>query len=108
MFDSAPKSPAQGSSVQTDPGQGAEAEIEAAVLNLEKALAASQCPVFLVANEVGAGIVPENTLARQFRDHAGFVNQRMAKIAHRVVMTVAGIDVQIKPKAYWADETVKP
>jgi len=53
--------------------------------------------VFLVSNEVGAGIVPENKIARQFRDYAGFVNQRIAKTADRVVMTIAGIDVQIKP-----------
>jgi adenosylcobinamide kinase/adenosylcobinamide-phosphate guanylyltransferase len=92
--------PAQGSSAQIDSGQRAEARIEAAVQDLETALVAGQCPVILVANEVGAGIVPENTLARQFRDHAGFVNQRMAKIAHRVIMTIAGIDVQIKPKTW--------
>ncbi len=72
--------------------------IEQAVSRLEKALATSSCPVFLVSNEVGYGIVPENSLARQFRDMAGFVNQRIAAAAHRVVTTIAGIDVQIKPK----------
>lgn len=65
---------------------------------LVSALEASQCPVFLVANEVGTGIVPENALARQFRDLAGFVNQKVAAAADRVVLTVAGIGVQIKPK----------
>ncbi|WP_022666027.1 bifunctional adenosylcobinamide kinase/adenosylcobinamide-phosphate guanylyltransferase [Desulfospira joergensenii] len=65
---------------------------------LVKALKKSQCPVFLVANEVGTGIVPDNALARQFRDLAGFVNQRIAGAADRVVLTVAGIGVQIKPK----------
>ena len=54
--------------------------------------------MFLVSNEVGTGIVPENKIARQFRDFAGFVNQRIAKAADRVVMTIAGIDVQIKPR----------
>lgn len=72
-------------------------QIDAAIQDLESALADSRCPVFLVSNEVGAGIVPENSLARQFRDFAGLVNQRMAKAADRVVMTIAGIDVQIKP-----------
>jgi len=72
--------------------------IEAAVKDLEASLESCQCPVFLVSNEVGQGIVPENMLARQFRDFAGFVNQRMARFADTVVMTVAGIDVQIKPK----------
>ena len=65
--------------------------------NLEIALKKCKCPVFLVSNEVGCGIVPENQLARRFRDVAGLVNQRMAKTADRVVMTVAGIDIQIKP-----------
>jgi len=74
------------------------ARIEAAIQDLENALNKSKCPVFLVSNEVGTGIVPENKLARQFRDLAGLVNQRMARVADRVVMMVAGIDVQIKPR----------
>lgn len=63
----------------------------------ENALLNCQCPVFLVSNEVGLGIVPENKLAREFRDLAGMIHQRMAKLADRVVMTIAGIDVEIKP-----------
>lgn len=74
------------------------AGIEALVRGLENALENAACPIFLVSNEVGMGIVPENRLARQFRDIAGMVNRRVAAAAHRVVMTVAGIDVQIKPK----------
>lgn len=79
-----------------------EAGIRDQVSMLTASLAKSLCPVFLVTNEVGYGIVPENTLARQFRDLAGMVNQKAAQAAHRVVLTVAGIDVQIKPdtKAY--------
>jgi len=73
-------------------------QIDEAVNYLENSLDQCECPVFLVSNEVGTGIVPENKLARQFRDIAGFVNQRMANIADTVVMTVAGIDVQIKPR----------
>lgn len=73
-------------------------QIDTAIHNLENALEKSQCPVFLVSNEVGMGIVPENDLARKFRDIAGLVNQRIASVSDRVVMTVAGIDVQIKPK----------
>lgn len=72
-------------------------QMDEAIMNLEAALEQSECPVFLVSNEVGCGIVPENKLARQFRDFAGLVNQRIAKSADTVVMTVAGIDVQIKP-----------
>ena len=44
-----------------------------------------------VTNEVGWGIVPDNPLARQFRDLAGWANQRIAAIANEVVLTVAGI-----------------
>ncbi|MBU8911823.1 MAG: bifunctional adenosylcobinamide kinase/adenosylcobinamide-phosphate guanylyltransferase [Desulfobacterales bacterium] len=72
--------------------------IDEAVKHLENSLEQCECPIFLVSNEVGCGIVPENELARKFRDFAGFVNQRMAKIADTVVMTIAGIDVQIKPR----------
>ncbi|OGR15360.1 MAG: bifunctional adenosylcobinamide kinase/adenosylcobinamide-phosphate guanylyltransferase [Desulfobacterales bacterium RIFOXYA12_FULL_46_15] len=63
----------------------------------EKALLNCRCPVFLVSNEVGLGIVPENKIAREFRDLAGMIHQRMAKLSDRVVMTIAGIDVEIKP-----------
>lgn len=68
------------------------------ILNqFEKAILRCECPVFLVSNEVGQGIVPENKLAREFRDLAGMIHQRMAKLSDRVVMTVAGIAVEIKP-----------
>jgi adenosylcobinamide kinase/adenosylcobinamide-phosphate guanylyltransferase len=63
----------------------------------ERALLRCECPVFLVSNEVGLGIVPENKIAREFRDLAGIIHQHVAKISDRVVMTVAGIDVEIKP-----------
>ena len=73
-------------------------QFDTAISDLENALEKSLCPIFLVSNEVGMGIVPENDLARKFRDFAGLVNQRIASVSDRVVMTVAGIDVQIKPK----------
>lgn len=76
-----------------------EAGVMESVDRLEEALADCPCPVFLVSNEVGYGIVPENSLARQFRDMAGLVNQRVATAVDRVILTVAGIDVQIKPRA---------
>nr|WP_321401824.1 bifunctional adenosylcobinamide kinase/adenosylcobinamide-phosphate guanylyltransferase [uncultured Desulfobacter sp.] len=74
-----------------------EAGIMAAVDLLETALNRATCPVILVSNEVGYGIVPENSLARQFRDMAGLVNQRVAQFADKVIVTMAGIPVQIKP-----------
>ncbi len=54
------------------------------------------CPVILVSNEVGTGIVPENELARLYRDEAGRVNQQVAKAADQVIWMVAGIPVEIK------------
>ncbi len=63
---------------------------------LLKALADRQVAVIAVANEVGTGIVPEHPLGREFRDLAGILNQKLAAAADRVIMTVAGIPVQIK------------
>ena len=63
---------------------------------LKSALEKVQCPVFLVSNEVGTGIVPENRLARRFRDLTGFANQRVAVFADQVIWMVAGIPVRIK------------
>lgn len=52
--------------------------------------------VVLVTNEVGWGIVPDNALARQFRDLAGWANQRIAATANEVVLAVAGIPIIVK------------
>lgn len=50
----------------------------------------------IVSNEVGLGIVPDNPLARRFRDLAGILNQKMALTADEVFLTTAGIPVKIK------------
>jgi adenosylcobinamide kinase/adenosylcobinamide-phosphate guanylyltransferase len=50
----------------------------------------------LVSNEVGSGIVPDNDLARRFRDAQGRLNQRIAAIADRVVLVVAGVPLVVK------------
>ncbi|MFD1623665.1 bifunctional adenosylcobinamide kinase/adenosylcobinamide-phosphate guanylyltransferase [Azospirillum griseum] len=55
--------------------------------------------VVLVSNEVGLGIVPDNALARCFRDHAGRLHQAIAAIAPRVVLTVAGLPIYAKGQA---------
>jgi adenosylcobinamide kinase/adenosylcobinamide-phosphate guanylyltransferase len=52
--------------------------------------------VFVVSNEVGMGIVPENKMARQFRDVAGMLNQKMAQIADEVYFLVSGMPLKIK------------
>ena len=53
-------------------------------------------PVVLVSNEVGLGIVPENALARRFRDEAGVLNQKLADSVDRVVLVTAGLPFQLK------------
>ncbi len=50
----------------------------------------------VVSNEVGLGIVPDNPLARKFRDFAGMLNQKVAQAADEVYFTAAGIPVRIK------------
>ena len=52
--------------------------------------------VALVSNEVGYGIVPENALARRFRDEAGILNQRLAAVCDRVVLVTAGLPLILK------------
>lgn len=61
-----------------------------------RALQEASGPVILVSNEVGTGIVPENRLARMFRDAAGAANQQVAAVATSVFWMVAGIPVKIK------------
>jgi adenosylcobinamide kinase/adenosylcobinamide-phosphate guanylyltransferase len=52
--------------------------------------------VVLVTNEVGWGIVPDNVLAREFRDLAGWTNQQIAAVADEVILTVAGLPLIVK------------
>ena len=72
------------------------ADIEAQTAALKKTLAERAGPIVLVSNEVGLGIVPENPLARRFRDLQGRLNQDLAAAAARVVMMVAGVAVPVK------------
>jgi adenosylcobinamide kinase/adenosylcobinamide-phosphate guanylyltransferase len=77
----------------------ADADLEAATARLLAACAAAPGPLVLVGNEVGLGIVPDNALARRFRDAAGRLHQRLAAKADRVVLTVAGLPLIVKPGA---------
>ena len=66
------------------------------ISQLIDALEKATCPIVLVSNEVGTGIVPENKLARQYRDIIGLANQAVAKTAGKVIWMVAGIPVIVK------------
>jgi adenosylcobinamide kinase/adenosylcobinamide-phosphate guanylyltransferase len=74
----------------------AERDIDAEIHRLEAAMLAHEAPLVLVSNEVGFGIVPDNALARRFRDFQGLLNQRVAARAGRVVLVVAGLPMIVK------------
>jgi adenosylcobinamide kinase/adenosylcobinamide-phosphate guanylyltransferase len=74
----------------------AEADMDREIERLEAALVEQKCTVVLVSNEVGAGIVPDNALARRFQDLQGTLNQRIASRASRVIFMVAGLPLQLK------------
>jgi adenosylcobinamide kinase/adenosylcobinamide-phosphate guanylyltransferase len=74
----------------------AEHDVAAECLRLEKCLARPRGPWFVVSNEVGQGIVPENALARRFRDCAGRLNQQVAAVADTVILMVAGLPLKVK------------
>lgn len=76
-------------------------EIEEFIATLKKlkdspAFSLRPSAFFIVSNEVGMGIVPENELARKFRDMAGLLNQRVAELADEVYLMVSGIPVKIR------------
>jgi adenosylcobinamide kinase / adenosylcobinamide-phosphate guanylyltransferase len=74
----------------------AEADIEGEMRRLHDVLPRRQGTTVLVGNEVGYGIVPDNALARRFRDLQGGLNQRLAARADRVVLMVAGLPLLVK------------
>ncbi len=74
----------------------ADADTDAAIASLVDALREAPCPVALVSNEVGSGIVPAHELGRRFRDLQGRANQALAAAADEVVLVVAGIPLTIK------------
>lgn len=71
-------------------------DLDAARKELVAALGEAQGPVVVISNEVGLGIVPENALARRFRDEAGRTNQTIAAAADRVVLVAAGLPLTLK------------
>ena len=74
----------------------AERDWEREVTALAAALPRLGSPVVFVTNEVGLGIVPDNALARSFRDAAGIMNQTIAAAADEVEFVVAGLPMKLK------------
>ena len=74
----------------------AEREWEREVADLPGALPRLNSPVILLTNEVGLGIVPDNALARSFRDAAGIMNQAIADVADEVEFIVTGLPIKLK------------
>lgn len=74
----------------------AEAVIDAATRDLCEAIQRFEGQLILVANEVGLGIVPDNALARRFRDEAGRTNQAVAAAAQEVQIIFAGLPQRLK------------
>ncbi|WP_026790588.1 bifunctional adenosylcobinamide kinase/adenosylcobinamide-phosphate guanylyltransferase [Pleomorphomonas oryzae] len=74
----------------------AEADLEAQSDDLVSVLATMRGPIVLVSNEVGLSIVPDNALARRFRDEAGRLNQKIAAIASEAWFVAAGLPLRLK------------
>ena len=82
-------------------GQQDANQLEASVLTELESLLASikSCEdktVIFVANEIGLGIVPDNKLARYFRDIAGRVNRTVAAAADKLYLTISGVTIELK------------
>lgn len=76
--------------------EGDRAEIQRVCRELTTVVENTSTPTILVSNEVGWGIVPENPLAREFRDRAGWLHQLLAAAADLVVLLVAGLPLIVK------------
>ncbi|RWF11972.1 bifunctional adenosylcobinamide kinase/adenosylcobinamide-phosphate guanylyltransferase [Mesorhizobium sp.] len=74
----------------------AEHDVEAECQGLADVLSRPRGPWFVVSNEVGQGIVPDNALARRFRDAAGRLNQQVAAVSDTVLLMVVGLPLKVK------------
>jgi len=73
-----------------------EHDIARAFDELAAMLSGIKAPVVFVSNEVGLGIVPDNAMARAFRDHAGRLHQSIASLADEVYFVAAGLPLKMK------------
>jgi adenosylcobinamide kinase/adenosylcobinamide-phosphate guanylyltransferase len=76
-------------------GKGEE-EIDKQIECFLEVLRHPPCDIILVSNEVGMGIVPENSMARRFRDIAGIINQRVASLATEAWLLCSGLPLRLK------------
>jgi adenosylcobinamide kinase/adenosylcobinamide-phosphate guanylyltransferase len=74
----------------------ADHDVVAECAKLTQCLSKPRGPWFVVSNEVGQGIVPDNALARRFRDAAGRLNQQVAAVGDTVILMVAGLPLKVK------------
>ncbi len=79
-----------------DAAENIEERIQEDLHRLKTTLQGMETPVILVSNEVGMGIVPDNKLARMFRDIAGTANQALALASDEVHVVISGIPLKLK------------
>jgi adenosylcobinamide kinase / adenosylcobinamide-phosphate guanylyltransferase len=76
--------------------RSAEKAVDAEMDSLIELMRRGDCGFILVSNEVGGGIVPDNRLARVYRDVLGRANQRLARSANEVILMTAGLPMKLK------------
>ncbi|MFC1821266.1 bifunctional adenosylcobinamide kinase/adenosylcobinamide-phosphate guanylyltransferase [Thermodesulfobacteriota bacterium] len=75
---------------------GQDENIQSYQQKLLEILSAKQQAITIVSNEVGSGIVPQSAMGREFRDQAGLLNQRVAAVADKVILMIAGFPLYVK------------
>ena len=72
------------------------ADVQSEISQLIDSIILSKGSIIVVTNEVGSGIVPENSMARQFRELQGHLNQELASISDSVIQVIAGLPLFLK------------
>jgi len=75
---------------------GEQTEPYAEVHEFIQTLENSPCNIIIVTNEVGSGIIPHDAMTRTYRDHAGWLNQDIARVADEVVLVACGLPLVLK------------